>query len=105
MTNLIGYYEAVAQASTAMVEAARLGDWDGMVAAEAECAERVAALRAASLRITLAPADRARKTKLIHEVLRHDAEIRDLAMPWMAKLQELIGNSTRERRVSDAYGA
>jgi flagellar protein FliT len=105
MTRLLNHYESVAEASGRMLAAARRGDWDALVAAEHECASRVETLRAASAGQSLAGAERERKMQIIREVLRHDAEIRELAMPWMAKLQSLIGAGAVQRRVNDAYGA
>ena len=40
--NTIDYYRSIAEASSRMVSAARSGDWDALVNAEEECAQRVA---------------------------------------------------------------
>jgi flagellar protein FliT len=37
-------------------------------------------------------------------MLDDDRRIRDLTMPWMARLSALIKNSGNERRLAHAYG-
>ena len=104
VTIMIEHYESVAAASGRMLEAARRGDWEDLVSAEAECAVVIERLRHLSSTQALDPEHAQRKRAIIHEVLAHDAEIRDLTQPWMKKLSALLGDNRRERRMRDAYG-
>ena len=48
---------------------------------------------------------RARKVQIIHQILAHDRQIRDLVSPWMAELASLINSTSASRKLSTAYGA
>ena len=52
---LLGYYEAIEQASCDMLEAARTGDWDTVVKLEGACAVLIAQLKHAATRQALGP--------------------------------------------------
>jgi flagellar protein FliT len=96
-------YEAIAAASAAMLAAAREGRWDDLVAAERQCAERIARLRALPVRMDLDAPERRRRFDVIHAVLEHDAEIRRLTQPWMATLEAFLAGGAAVRKVSEAY--
>lgn len=103
MSENLKFYESVALASAAMLEAARRADWDAMVAAEGRCAELIARLRAAGAEAPLCPEGRRRKSEIIRRVLAHDAEIRRLVDPRMRELEGLLSASATQRRVDQAY--
>lgn len=101
--DIIAHYASIAASSGRMLAAARDGDWDALVAAEHECADRVAALEALG---HIAPKDeyeRATRIGLLRTILANDAEIRSLTEPWMQKLEGMIGSMGQGRRVRQAY--
>jgi flagellar protein FliT len=106
MTNqeVISTYEAMVGLTGQMVQAAADSNWERLVLLEQQCAACVRKLQDNEPQ-ALAGAARARKVDAIRQLLDHDRKIRDLTMPWMAKLSSLIKNSGNERRLTRAYGA
>lgn len=86
-------YEEMSVLSARMVDAARNGDWDGLVILE----RHVAALRD-SLASTLTPLpdsletapEAARMRGLIQKILDDDAEVRRHTEPWMENVRLLL---------------
>lgn len=102
---VVAVYEAMVALTDQMVKAADQGDWDRLVLLEHECADHVARLKQAEGAFALQGASRARKVEAIRKMLSDDRKIRDLTMPWMARLSALINNTGTERRLAGAYGA
>lgn len=98
-------YEAIAAASGRMLAAARAADWDGLLAAEADCGGLIAQLRARAQPPALGLAERQRKNQIILRVLADDAEIRDRLHPRLAELDALLRGAGTRRRVQHSYGA
>lgn len=102
MNAAIAVYEDIAAATARMLESAQRADWDGLVAAEAQCAahiERARALDTAPLGVE----ERQAKARLIRRMLAHDAEIRTCVQPWMKRVEELLATSARRTRAEDFY--
>ncbi|MES2319317.1 MAG: flagellar protein FliT [Pseudomonadota bacterium] len=102
---VINVYQAMSDLTGQMLAAARVRDWENLAELEAHCADHVATLQQNETAAALPPALRARKVAMIHQILAHDREIRDLTTPWMAELATLINSCGAERRLADAYGA
>lgn len=88
---LIDYYKAIEGASRQMLEAAQEENWDAVVRLEGVCAVLIEQLRAESKRQDLPKESRAEKQRIMLSILRHDAEIRQLAEPWLADLDHMLG--------------
>jgi flagellar protein FliT len=101
---VIEIYEALAAASSRMLAAARAQDWDGLLAAESDCARLVERARAQPEPATLGSEERQRKRDIIRRMLAEDAEIRSRLQPWMAQLDQLLHTADRRRRVERSYG-
>ena len=92
-------YEEISALSARMVDAARRGDWDGLVDLE----RHVAALRdglipgAAPL---VGSAETARMRGLIQQILDDDAEVRRHTEPWMEQVRQLLSGHINNWRVS-----
>lgn len=101
----IDLYLAVAEASNRMVDAARASNWDALVSAEEECARRIALLQEHQARAApLAPgAEQKTRVHILGEILAHDAEIRELTLPWLRQLDDLLAGSANARRAGAAY--
>jgi flagellar protein FliT len=97
-------YEAMAEVSGRMLGAARESDWDRFIAEEKRCRELVAELQARA-EANLSAAERARKFVLLRKMLADDAEIRNLADPWMQHLQDMLASSGNNRRLGESYGS
>ena len=104
---MIGIYEQILAVTAQMLEAARVADWDGLIARERQCrtlVERLMDLRADAPDV-LEPPVQKRKVEILRKVLADDAAIRNLTEPWMQNLQHLLTSAGHERRAHAAYRA
>lgn len=81
--NVLNYYEALETASAEMLAAAKNGDWNRVVEIESACGLLIAQLKRASCRRVLTPEEERLKLRIMRRILRYDAEIRELAEPWL----------------------
>ena len=100
---MLSLYREIAQASASMLECARRGDWDALVQAEGRCRTLIDELRALG-NLELSRAELDEKHNIIRKLLADDAEIRDLAQPWMKRLQTMLTSSQNEQRLGAMYG-
>jgi flagellar protein FliT len=103
--DVVTVYEAMVHLTEQMVQAAEAGDWDRLVLLEQQCAAHVAELKAHAPQAALEGGARERKLTALRRMLDDDRRIRDLTMPWMARLSSLIHSSGTERRLARAYGS
>jgi flagellar protein FliT len=87
---LLNYYEAIEQASQDMLEAARTGDWDQVVKLEGACALLITQLKRNAAETPLAEDEARLKSRIMQRILINDAEIRQLAEPWLEDLDNLL---------------
>jgi flagellar protein FliT len=90
---LIDYYKAIEDSSVKMLEAAKLKDWDGVVRYEGACAVLIEQLRFKSQQLELAPEHRKEKMRIMQRILSNDAQIRNLAEPWLAQFDYVFDGS------------
>jgi flagellar protein FliT len=88
--NLLNYYEAIEQASTEMLAAARAGNWDQVVKLEGACVLLISQLKHAARTQPLKPEEAQQKTRIMQRILVNDAEIRHLAEPWLEDLDQMM---------------
>ena len=89
-TPLLNYYHAIERASQDMLEAARTGNWDEVLKLEGACALLISQLKH-SAGVKPLGADEAQfKSRIMQRILVNDAEIRQLAEPWLDDLNELL---------------
>ena len=97
-SQLLDYYEQIAQASQSMLDAARNSDWDEVGRQEERCRALVASLKAASVSSPLLrPQDNRRRMELLRRMLAADAEIRGRSEPWLRQLEQLISSPRPHR--------
>ncbi|WP_295645221.1 flagellar protein FliT [uncultured Methylibium sp.] len=94
-TTLLQHYEAIEQASEQMLEAARGGDWDRVVKLEGACAMLIAQLKNAAGTHELGQDERQLKSRIMKRILVNDAQIRNLAEPWLEDLDQLMAGKPR----------
>lgn len=85
---LIDYYRAIENSSARMLEAARARDWDQVVHCEGVCAILIEQLRRQARVEQLPVAQRAEKAQIMLRILRNDAQIRQLADPWIDQFEQ-----------------
>ncbi|MGQ9724602.1 MAG: flagellar protein FliT [Tepidimonas sp.] len=76
-------YKALEDVSARMLEAAQIDDWDRVVELEGACSVLIERLREQADGVQLSPPERAEKHRIMLAILRHDAQIRALAEPWL----------------------
>ena len=89
-TSLIDYYLAIEESSQKMLQAAEERNWDEVMRQEGACAVLIEQLRKLAQGAELKPEQRTEKTKIMQRILRNDAQIRDLAEPWLFSLSENV---------------
>ena len=87
---LMNYYEAIEQASTDMLAAARAGDWDQVVKIEGACVLLISQLKHAARGAALSPEEGQLKARIMQRILVNDAQIRHLAEPWLEDLDHML---------------
>jgi flagellar protein FliT len=93
---LLSYYEAIERASADMLAAARVGNWDQVVKLEGACVLLISKLKHAAqeppVGMANAQAKEAASTKsrIMQRILVNDAEIRQLAEPWLQDLDDTL---------------
>jgi flagellar protein FliT len=91
---LLTYYEAIERASADMLAAARAGNWDEVVKLEGACVLLITQLKlAAEGGRPDAPGTREAaqaKSRIMQRILVNDAEIRQLAEPWLTELDDTL---------------
>ena len=98
---LLTYYEAIERASADMLAAARAGNWDQVVKLEGACVLLITQLKHAADQAGAAAdavaAQQAAQTKsrIMQRILVNDAEIRQLAEPWLADLDNSLSGRGR----------
>ncbi len=105
MATRIDKYEEIGELSAKMVEAARIQDWERLIALE----KAVSALRDALMAeeenaAALTGAERNLRAALIQRILDDDAEIRRYTEPWMEHVRQFLDSAGNRRRIEEAYG-
>ena len=88
--SLLNYYEAIEQASHDMLEAARSGNWDQVLKLEGACAVLISQLKSTAAQNPLGNDEAQFKSRIMQRILVNDAEIRQLAEPWLEELDDLL---------------
>ena len=94
-TELLSYYEAIEQASCDMLSAAKAGDWDAVVKLEGACVLLISQLKNAARGNALSVEESQLKSRIMKRILVNDAEIRQLAEPWLADLDDTLTGRSR----------
>lgn len=87
---LLSYYAAIEQASVDMLDAARAGNWDEVVKLEGACAVLIARLKHAAAHNALGGDEAHLKSRIMQRILVNDAEIRQLAEPWIEDIEQML---------------
>jgi flagellar protein FliT len=92
---LLSYYEAIERASADMLDAAKAGDWDQVVKLEGACVLLISQLKHAARGSKLEADEAKAKSRIMQRILVNDAEIRQLAEPWLADLDDMLAGRRR----------
>lgn len=89
-TSLLQYYQAIEKASQDMLAAARNGNWDQVLKLEGACALLISQLKQTATGKALDSDEAQFKSRIMQRILVNDAEIRQLAEPWLDDLDDLL---------------
>ena len=92
---LLNYYEAIEKASHDMLEAARSGNWDHVLKLEGACAVLISQLKQSAAERQLGEDEQKFKSRIMQRILVNDAEIRQLADPWIDQVDDLLAGRTQ----------
>jgi len=96
-------YGSISNKTSEMLDSAKQGDWDRLIALEHEYSALIERLQSTD---TSPPANavfRDRKVTLIRKVLADDAEIRRYTEPWMNQLGLYLGSARQHHQLQRAY--
>ena len=93
-TSLLNYYQAIEKASQDMLEAAREGNWDQVLKLEGACVLLISQLKHSAAEKPLARDEAQFMSRIMQRILVNDAEIRQLAEPWLDDLDALLAGRT-----------
>ncbi len=94
-TQLLSYYEAIEQASADMLAAAKAGNWDEVVKLEGACVLLISQLKHAARQAPLDAEAAKAKSRIMQRILINDAEIRQLAEPWLEDLDGILAGKPK----------
>jgi flagellar protein FliT len=94
-TALLQYYQAIEKASQDMLEAARNGNWDQVLKLEGACALLISQLKQRATEQPLGGDEVQFKSRIMQRILVNDAEIRQLAEPWLDDLDHLLAGKPK----------
>jgi len=103
-STILEQYQEIALSTSEMLTAAQAGDWDTALLHGQLYCEQVERLRHAEPVNPLDEAGRSMKYDLLVRILENDAMTRDLALPQLARLGELLGRMKRQQTLLSAYG-
>jgi flagellar protein FliT len=103
--HILDVYATISAKTGEMLEAARSGDWDRLVALEQDCRALIETLKQSDAGADVGARFVQRKVALIRKVLADDAEIRKFTEPWMTQLEAYLGSARREHKLRRAYDA
>ncbi|AGW94942.1 flagellar protein FliT [Cupriavidus sp. DF5525] len=102
---IVTCYEEILALSARMLEAAQAADWDQVTELQRCYLARVDRLRQLDHDAPFSDSERMRRYQLLDRILTYDARIRDLAVPQLKKLGDMLTSSRRQFELSAAYGA
>jgi flagellar protein FliT len=84
--SLIDCYRFIEKSSQQMLDAAKLEDWERVAQFEGICSVLIGSLRERARTEELMPEEKREKGRILCAILRNDAQIRDLAEPWLDEM-------------------
>jgi flagellar protein FliT len=100
---VIATYESILNITGQMLLAAQNSQWDKLICLEQECKSLTKKLVANKTDKKLSKELQKKKIDIIHKVLKHDAQIREITEPWMLRLQNILNTAGRKRNLQQAY--
>lgn len=101
---ILELYREIVSVTTSMLNAARAEDWSAVLAYGQSYCETVERLRNMGGSAPLDDDERRQKHNLLVQILENDAHTRNLAMPELARMSDLLGLMKRQQGLLNTYG-
>lgn len=101
---ILELYREIVSVTAAMLNAARVEDWSDVLHFGQTYCEKVECLRNIGVAEPLGDAERSQKHALLVQILENDANTRNLAIPELARMSELLGRMKRQQSLLNTYG-
>ncbi|WP_454690512.1 flagellar protein FliT [Achromobacter aloeverae] len=101
---ILELYREIVSVTASMLNAARTEDWNSVLTHGLSYCEAVERLRHIGVGEPLDDDERRQKHDMLVQILENDAHTRDLAMPELARMSELLGRMKRQQGALRAYG-
>ncbi|AHV93848.1 flagellar protein FliT [Bordetella holmesii] len=101
---VLDLYQDIASVTGEMLVFAQDEDWTQVLDLGRQYIELVEQLRGLEPASPLDDASRAMKYELLVRILENDAAVRDLALPQLARLGDLLGRMKRQQSLLATYG-
>jgi flagellar protein FliT len=96
-------YAEILATSRLMLEAAKKGEWDELIALEGRRDAQVAQLQTFDLSLDADDLLRERQLALIKQILDCDLETKSLVERWQGEIRIILNSVGTERKLKDAY--
>jgi flagellar protein FliT len=105
MSQVLEHYQALLSLTGQMRDAASNGEWDRLVALEAQCNQCLQAIvrHKDGQQSTSSSSVQKLKIDLIHQILANDAAIRTHIEPRLEQLRCILQNGRMQQRLSRSY--
>jgi len=100
----IKIYQQIASITTQMCAAAIEKNWNHLLLLGQEYQDSVESLRNAPSALPESLEEREERTILLNQILENDAKVRDLAMPELGRMSELLTRIHKQKSMLQAYG-
>jgi len=101
---ILELYREIVSVTASMLNAARTEDWNSVLTHGQSYCEVVERLRHIGISEPLDDDERRLKHDMLVQILENDANTRDLAMPELARMSDLLGRMKRQQGALRAYG-
>jgi len=97
-------YETIAHLSGNLLKAARADDWDTAITLQQQYSALADTLRPVHDRFSFDASQQARRDALLRRILSDEAEVRDRAVPRLARLSALVASNQQTLALQKTYG-
>jgi flagellar protein FliT len=101
---ILAIYKKILTITQAMCNAAKAGEWDYLCSLGTHYHEAVEKLMLAPQTQPTNQQEESERALLLREILKNDAEVRDLTMPELARIGSMISHVSKQKSMLHAYG-
>ncbi len=103
MADIAACYAEILATSELMLEAAKKGEWDELIALEGRRDVLLAHLQTLDFSLATDDLSRERQLALIKQILDCDLETKSLVECWQGEIRIILNSVGTERKLKDAY--